>query len=128
MRLAICLATAIVGASAAPVLACSCRCQADAEGFVRNVPVFFHGRPTAEAVAGDQRHYTFEVTAVHKGDVPPRVVVRTAQHSAACGASFSLGHEVLVGPYPGAGGLSANVCTQFCVGQKREEVEQLLAR
>jgi hypothetical protein len=127
IRLAFCI-TAAVGAPAAPALACSCRCQADAEAFVRNVPVFFRGRPVAESVAGNERRYTFDVTAVHKGEVPARVTLRTALHSAACGATFPIGEEVLVGAYPSSGGLSASLCTQFCIGQKRGEVERLLAR
>jgi hypothetical protein len=128
MRLALCLAAAVLAASAAPALACSCRCQADAEEFMRNVPVFFRGRPTAEIADGNERRYTFEVTAVYKGVVPARVTVRTALHSAACGATFPIGQEVLVGAYPSAGRLSANICTQYCIGQKGGEVERLLAR
>jgi hypothetical protein len=128
LRIAFCLAAAILAASTGATVACSCRCQADAEAFVRNVPVFFRGRPTAESVAGNERRYIFDVTAVHKGEVPARVSVRTALHSAACGARFPIGREVFVGAYPGAGGLSANICTQFCLGQKLGEVERLLAR
>lgn len=128
MRLAFCLAAAILGVSVGPALACSCRCQTDAEAFVRNVPVFFRGKPTAKSVSDNERRYTFEVTAVHKGEVPARVSLRTALHSAACGVTFAIGQEVLVGAYPNAGGLSANICTQFCIGQKRGEVERLLAR
>ncbi len=126
LRLAFSLAAASLAASAA--LACSCRCQAEAEEFVRNVPVFFRGRPTAESADGNERRYTFEVTAVHKGVVAARVTVRTALNSAACGATFPIGQEVLVGAYPRAGDLSANICTQYCIGQKRGEVERLLAR
>ena len=128
MRLPLCLVAAILAASPAPVLACSCRCQADTEEFVRNVPVFFRGKPTAESVAGNERRYTFDVTAVHKGEVPARVTLRTALHSASCGVAFPLGQEVLVGAYPWKDGVSANLCTQYCLGEKRGEVERLLAR
>ena len=128
MRLVFRLAAALVAASAAPSLACTCRCNADAATFVQNVPIFFRGRPVAESADSQGRRYTFEVIAVHKGAAPARVSVMTALHSASCGATFSIGEEVLVGAYPGARGLSANSCTQFCIGQKRAEVERLLAR
>lgn len=128
MRIAISLAAGLLAASAAPALACSCRCTADAEAFVHNVPIFFRGRPTAESLTGNERRYTFEVAAVHKGEVPSRVSLRTARHSAACGATFPIGQEVLVGAYPSERGLTANLCTQFCLGQKRGDVERLLAR
>lgn len=128
MRLVHGLAAAIVAASAAPALACTCRCNADVAAFVQNVPVFFRGRPVAESADGQGRRYTFEVTAVHKGAAPARASVRTALHSASCGATFPIGEEVLVGAYPAASGLSANSCTQFCIGLNRAEVERLLAR
>lgn len=128
MRHAFWLATAIAAASGSPALACSCRCDADAAAFVQNVPVFFRGRPVAESADSQGRRYTFEVIAVHKGAAPARVSIRTALHSASCGATFPIGEEVLVGAYPADGGLSANSCTQFCIGQKRAEVERLLAR
>lgn len=95
---------------------------------MRNVPVFFRGRPTAESVADNERRYVFEVTAVHKGKVPERISLRTPLHSATCGVTFPIGEEVLVGAYPSERGLTANLCTQFCLGQNRGEVERLLAR
>lgn len=128
MRTALCFAAGLLAASAAPALACSCRCTADAEEFVRNVPVFFRGRPTSESVDGDERRYIFDVTAVHKGEVSARITLRTALHSASCGVAFPLGEEVLVGAYPWKDGVSANLCTQYCLGEKRGEVERLLAR
>ncbi len=128
MRVALCFATALLAASAPPALACSCRCQADTEEFVRNVPIFFRGRPATETVDGHERRYVFDVTAVHKGEVPARVTLRTPRHGASCGVSFPIGQEVLVGAYPWKGGLSANLCTQYCLGQKLTEVERLLAR
>ena len=64
---------------------------------MRNVRVFFRGRPTAESVAGNERRYTFDVTAVHKGEGPARVTLRTALASDEIRLRFRAGsREVLL--------------------------------
>ena len=122
------LAAAALAAMAAPALACSCGCPADAATLAREVPMFFRGRPVSETVAGQARHYAFEVSVVHKGTVAGRVIVETQVHGVACGVRFPLDQEALVGAYPGKAWPRANQCTQFCIGQKREELERILAR
>jgi hypothetical protein len=92
------------------------------------VPVFFRGLPTDEFVSGQSRRYVFEVGAVHKGVAAARVIVATPLHGSACGVRFPLNQEVLVGAYPSDDVLRVNQCTQFCIGQKREELERLLRR
>ena len=129
MRHALLLAAVLASASAAPAHACSCRCQGDAEALARGVPIFFRGRPTGDAIEGDVRRYTFEVSAVLKGEPARRTMtVTTAAHGAACGAQFDMQRDTLVGAFPHKAGWSANSCTQWCIGQKRDEVERLLAR
>jgi len=113
---------------APPALACSCRCQADAAAFVREVPIFFRGRPVAETVEGAVRSYSFAVSVVHKGDAMQQALVKTPAESAACGVQFVLDREALVGVRPSADGLHVNSCTQFCIAQKQAEIEALLAR
>lgn len=125
---AVLAAAAAMGMGAAPASACSCRCETDAAALVRETPLLFRGRPTAETVVGEERRYTFDVVAVHKGDIAARVTVSTSLYGAACGVTYSIGREVLVGAYPGKDGLSVNRCTQVCVDRHREAIEPLPAR
>ena len=121
------LAAGLLGLGAVPAAACSCRCT-DAATLAREVPLFFRGTPVAEAVEGAKRRYVFEVSAVHKGTTAARTVVGTPVHAAACGVRFPLNQEALVGAFPAEGEVHANQCTQFCIGQRREELERILSR
>ena len=126
MRFAILICTAMA-AAASPALACSCRC-ADAATLLRETPLLCTGRAVAERVEGNLRRYTVEVTAVHKGEAAGRIELGTAVHSAACGVKLTLGREDLLGAHPGAEGARINLCTQYCIGQRREELDRLIAR
>ena len=121
-------ATAAMGIGATPASACSCRCETDAATLVQETPVLFRGRPTAETIVDEERRYAFDVVAVHKGDITARVMISTSRHGAACGVTYSIGREVMVGAYPGKAGLTVNLCTQVCVDRHRAAIERLPAR
>ena len=126
MRLVITLLAALLAAP--PALACSCSCRGDAAELVRSVSLIFRGVPVAEATAGNVRRYTIEVTAVLKGEVQPRVEVRTPSSSAACGVVLEMGREALIAAHRSGEGPQTNLCTHYCLGQKLPEVERILAR
>ena len=122
------LAGALLGATvqlgAAPAAACSCKSFSDAAAFARSDAVFV-GRVQAYAKPGSVNSsagpalWTFEVTAVYKGDVSQRQEIVSQVSSSSCGLRIPRRGEFLVfagagdsrwPPVPGPGQYYSGLC------------------
>lgn len=111
--------------ASAPAAACSCRPCADPWPQVEGAAVIFNARVLATRVQGSERIYDVAVTTIRKGFAEPRLSLRTAASSAACGVSgLAIGTEYLFLTNPAdRGGLGIDACGMNCANARRAEIE-----
>jgi hypothetical protein len=87
----------------------------------------FEARPFGMQSDSQRARYSFEVDRVWKGDVPPRVEISTALHSATCGRSYRIGTQYVVYARRGPdGGLTDHLCTRTRASSSAAEDLQVL--
>jgi len=112
------LLTALLLAAPAPAYACSCvEGTPPGQALDRSAAVFAGtvldvDTPALSLLGNSLRpvRVTFQVNQVWKGEVAERIVIRTAQDSAACGYNFSAGTAYLVYAHQSEDGLATGLC------------------
>lgn len=98
------------------VQACSCLAPPPPLEALKGADAVFVGRVNALHLTGtsfeEKVNALFEVDQVWKGSLSDRVVIETAQSSAACGFHFSEGEQYLVYAFETEGALETNICSR----------------
>lgn len=87
-----------VGLPLAPRVAraCSCTAPPPPEKALESADAVIEARPFSMSSDTQRARYRFEVNRVWKGEIPPRVEITTAVHSATCGRSYQMGIQYVV--------------------------------
>ncbi len=107
--------------------ACSCVMPPPPEQALDDADAVFEARPFSMSNDSMRARYSFEVDRVWKGDVPPRVEISTALHSATCGRSYQIGTQYVIYARRGPNGeLTDHLCTRTRPASSAAEDLQVL--
>ena len=96
--------------SVRPAAACTCPVRSLPEQMEAASVVFTGAVREVEPAGGDAVAATLDVTAIYRGDVPPRVTVTTPRDGAACGMPFATRSTYVVFGVGDAASVRTGVC------------------
>lgn len=107
--------------------ACSCVVPPPPEQALAEADAVFEARPFSMSNDDLRARYSFEVDRVWKGEVPSRVEISTALHSATCGRTYQIGTKYVVYARRSANGeLTDHLCTRTRASSSAAEDLQVL--
>jgi hypothetical protein len=118
-------AVGLILAPVTPACACSCVGETRPEELAEGAAIVFVGivhdiDAPFQLLQGSADPVTvrFDVTEVHKGDVPERISVVTARDGASCGYPFRAGGQYLVFAQLDGSGSTTHLTTGLCAGNR----------
>jgi hypothetical protein len=104
----------LILAAAGVAEACKCAAPPPPKDALAGADAVFTAKCIAVSVKDGKKTCTFEVDRVWKGEVGPKVVITTAEHSATCGYGFSTEGDAtyFIYAYGKKGALSTHTCSR----------------